>query len=129
MNIPQEITRDWLAANPGFVFVFGDNTDRAGHGGAAKLRDVPNTYGFITKIHPNNEWFSFFTPAPYGPVFLYEVKELVKYIEANPHLTFIMSPLGSGLANRHGIWEKIIKPQLPKELAHFGSQIEWLGDW
>lgn len=129
MDIPQEITRDWLITNPDFVFVFGDNTDRTGYGGAAKLRDIPNTYGFITKIHPNNENYSFFTPSTYGSVFLYEAKELVKYIEDNPHLTFIVSPLGSGLANRYGIWDKIIKPQLPKELAHFGSRIKWIGDW
>jgi len=42
------ITAQYLKENPDHIFVFGDNTVRKGFGGAAKFRDFPNTYGFVT---------------------------------------------------------------------------------
>ena len=37
-----------------------------------------------------------------------ELSLLIGYIKNNPQLTFIISQLGSGLANRFRIWEYII---------------------
>ena len=54
------IDRDYLRNNPDDIFVFGDNWLRDGHGGAALLRDEPNTYGFITKIAPTHRDEDFF---------------------------------------------------------------------
>ncbi|MFW6247319.1 MAG: hypothetical protein ACOC22_04075 [bacterium] len=59
------ITRKYLKENPEHIFVFGDNLLRKGYGGAAKLRDLPNTYGFITKKYPDNKDESFYTPDEY----------------------------------------------------------------
>jgi len=53
-NIPNHMTKEYLRAHPEVIFVFGDNLIHRGKGGAAKLRDEPNTYGFITKKYPNN---------------------------------------------------------------------------
>jgi len=49
------VSRGYLQTHPEYIFVFGDNLDRKGKGGAAKLRDMPNSLGFITKRHPNQK--------------------------------------------------------------------------
>ena len=62
------IDRDYLRNNPDDIFVFGDNYQRQGHGGAAALRDEPNTYGFITKVAPTHRDEDYFRPAEYVQV-------------------------------------------------------------
>jgi len=106
------ITRGYLRAHTDEVFVFGDNTIRRGKGGAAALRDEPNVYGFITKKLPNNNPESFYNVEEYGPVFNAELLKLLTAINANQDKTFLISRLGGGLANRYGIFEKVIKPGL-----------------
>jgi hypothetical protein len=44
-----KITQEFLDTNPNAYFIFGDNLERWGHGGAARLRDHPHAIGFITK--------------------------------------------------------------------------------
>ena len=56
------ITQRFLDTNPNAYFIFGDNIERQGHGGAAKLRDHPHTIGFITKKFPDNNDSSFYKP-------------------------------------------------------------------
>ena len=53
-------TPELLRANPGFLFVFGDNLQRMGKGGQAIIRDEPNAFGLATKRAPNNDELSFF---------------------------------------------------------------------
>lgn len=108
------ITSKFLRENPDVVFVFGDNTIRRGKGGAAKLRDETNTYGFITKKYPNNRDDSFYRPDEYKGVFRSEMGKLIKEIESNPGKTYLIPKIGSGLANKYHIYEKIIKPGLEK---------------
>lgn len=115
------ITKDYLANNPDHIFVFGDNTLRYGKGGAAVLRDVPNTYGFITKKMPNNRVESFYKPQEYLPVFMKEMEKLIDRIEAEPEHTFLISKIGSGLANKYKIYELIIKPILAKLDEKYGN--------
>jgi hypothetical protein len=112
MEIPKCVTAKFLRDNPNVVFVFGDNLVRRGRGGAAKLRNEPNTYGFVTKKYPNNEDESFFRPAEYWPVFVGELSMLHREILLNPHKTYLISKLGGGLANRYEIREDVIKPGL-----------------
>ena len=106
------ITKEYLEAHPKEVFVFGDNTIRRGLGGAARLRDMPNVYGFITKKFPNNNPPSFYTKEEYRSTFESEMTKLIAIITTNPDRTFLISRLGGGLANRHKIFENIIKPGL-----------------
>lgn len=117
-----KITKDYLRANPNHVFVFGDNLQRKGKGGAAKLRDEPNTYGFITKKAPNNDDESFYRPSEYYPKFESERRKLIKEIERNPDKTFLISKLGGGLANKFSIHEKVISPGL-SVLREYGNVI------
>lgn len=104
------ITKSYLKQNPDHIFVFGDNTIRKGLGGAAKLRNMPNTYGFITKKYPNNNIGSFYKPDEYKNKFEIELKRLIKKIESNPDKTFLISQLGAGLANKYKIRQKVIEP-------------------
>lgn len=112
------ITEEYLLANPNHVFVFGDNLIRKGKGGAAKLRDLPNTYGFITKKYPNNHIDSFYKPDEYQKVFSREKTKLINIIINNPQCLFLISNLGGGLANRFNIRKLIIEPGL-KDLSQF----------
>jgi len=114
MKIPKYITAEFLRENPNIIFVFGDNLVKRGKGGAAKLRDEPNTYGFLTKKYPNNKDSSFFRPKEYKIIFYQQFLFLIKEIKKNPKKTYIIPKLGSGLANKYHIYEKIIQPNLKK---------------
>jgi len=102
------LNEEYLRSHPKEIFVFGDNTIRIGKGGAAQLRDEPNTYGFITKVLPANSDSDFYTPETYKKVFEHELKELIKKIVVNKEKTYLISKLGAGLANKFHIWEEII---------------------
>ena len=122
LEVPKIITKDWLSANQNCIFVFGDNLTRRGKKGAAVLRDLPNTYGFITKRYPSNKSEAFYNLYDYSRRFENEMIKLKYFINNNQDKIFLISKLGSGLANKHKIWEKIIYPGL-KELATFKNVI------
>ncbi len=103
------ITEEYLREHPNEVFVFGDNTIRVGKGGAAMLRDEPNTYGFITKKLPDNHSSSFYKPEDYKTLFAAELADLEGVISTNTDKIYLISKLGAGLANRFNIWEEIIE--------------------
>ena len=116
------ITREFLRNNPNIIFVFGDNEGRFGYGGAAALRDEPNTYGFVTKkdlgeAEPN------FTPDEYISVFVDEALKLRRKIAENQDKMFYISRLGAGLANKFKIWEEVILPVLPRVLKDLDNVI------
>ena len=87
------ITEDYLNANPNFIFVFGDNLKRVGCGGAAKLRHLPNTYGFITKKAPSNKDEDYYKPEEYHDIFMDEVDKLHEEIFNNPDKIYLISKL------------------------------------
>ena len=112
-----KITQGFLDSTPNAYFVFGDNLERWGHGGAAKLRDHPHAIGFITKKFPDNKDESFYKPEEYSPVFFEELTKLKKIIQKRPDKIFYVSQLGGGLANRYKIWEKLIRHNLVRALT------------
>lgn len=116
------ITRQYLIDNPDQIFVFGDNLLRKGYGGAAKLRDMPNTYGFITKKYPNNSDASFFTPDEYHDVYQKQIDALRDLMLVNTEFIYLISKLGAGLANRYNIFEKVIEPNIRKDLSMFDNK-------
>lgn len=109
------ITEQYLIEHPNEIFVFGDNLLRTGYGGAAALRDLPNTYGFVTKKKPDNNDDSFYRPDEYWEVFEKEFRLLEDKLVSDLAKTFLISKLGSGLANRYKIWEDVIRDRI-KEL-------------
>jgi flavin-dependent dehydrogenase len=117
------ISQEFLDNNPNCYFVFGDNLERWGYGGAAKLRDHPHAIGFITKKFPDNNDNSFYKPEEYSAVFFEELKKLKTIIQKKPDKNFYISQLGGGLANKFYIWQKLIKHNLVKELEKFNNVI------
>ena len=106
------INEDFLNNHISCRFIFGDNLVHKGLGGAAKLRNHSSSIGFITKKYPNNKDESFFKIDEYMSVFNDEKNKLELFIFNNSHLYFLISKLGSGLANRYFIFENIIGPWL-----------------
>ena len=117
------VTKEFLDKNPNAVFIFGDNRRRLGYGGAASLRDHPQTHGFITKKSPDNLDESFFRPESYHIDFTVQSIELQLIIEKNPDKIYYISQLGGGLANRYKIWEKVCKPRLEKYFSGYDNVI------
>jgi len=106
------ITKEYLKDNPNHIFVFGDNILRYGTGGAAKLRHHKNTYGFITKKAPTYRDEDFYRPDDYYDVFIDEYNKLCNEIENNTDKLYLISKIGSGLANKYEIFECIIDPYI-----------------
>jgi hypothetical protein len=106
------VSTQYLRENPDHIFVFGDNKLGRGKKGAAIHRDEPNSYGFITKKRPSYSNDAYYKPREYKDVFDKELTRLIKLVEQNPDLTFLISRLGSGLANKYKIWEKVIEQGL-----------------
>ena len=124
------ITREFLDSDPTAYFVFGDNIERQGTGGAAMLRDHPHAIGFITKKFPDNKDESFYKPEEYSSVFFEELKKLKTIIEKRPEKTFYVSQLGGGLANKYRIWDKLIRHNLVRALELFDNVIFcWKDSW
>lgn len=118
-----KITQEFLDNNSSAYFVFGDNLERRGHGGAAKLRDHPHAIGVITKKFPDNKDESFYKPEEYSPVFFEELGKLKKIIQKRPDKIFYISQLGGGLANRYKIWEKLIRHNLVRSLTDLDNVV------
>ena len=120
------IDKSYLRSNPNEIFVFGDNDLRCGYGGAASLRDEPNTYGFITKKAPNNNTESFYGILEYEPVYNAEISRLLCHIVNNREKLYLISKVGAGLANKHGIFEHIIQRTMKENLAgHDNVKFLW----
>jgi hypothetical protein len=117
------MSEDFLDKNKRAIFVFGDNTLRQGYGGAAALRDHPQTYGFITKKYPDNHDTSFYKPEDYNSIFFDELIKLRVLISDEPFKTFYISQLGAGLANKYNIWEKVIKEGLENNLQQYPNVV------
>jgi hypothetical protein len=117
------ITEEFLEQNSNSYFVFGDNLQRWGYGGAAALRDHPHAIGFITKKFPNSKDESFYKPEEYSQIFFEELDKLKKLIERQPDKTFYISQLGGGLANKYFIWQKLIRHNLVRELEKFENVV------
>jgi hypothetical protein len=118
-----KITEEFLDQNPDSYFIFGDNLERYGHGGAAILRDHCRAIGFITKKFPDNKDESFYKPDEYSPIFFEELKKLKTIILEKPNKIFYVSQLGGGLANRYKIWEKLIRHNVVRQLSEFNNVI------
>lgn len=125
MKIVKEfkVTANFLNENPNFIFVFGDNKDRVGTGGAAVLRYHPQSYGFITKRSPNMRPESFYDPDDYEDIFDDELVKLINLIDRKPDHTFFVSKLGSGLANKFNIFQTIIEPRIKRYLSGYNNVI------
>lgn len=115
------IDKKYLIDNPLHLFVFGDNNIRKGLAGSAKLRYMKNSYGFITKKYPSNQDSSFYRPEEYISIYNDEILKLTSFIRNANYEKIIISKIGSGLANRYSIFEKVIEPNIKNDLACFNN--------
>lgn len=94
-------TSELLRANPGFIFVFGDNLRREGKGGQAAIRDEPNALGLATKRYPSKMESAYF--AEYSAEDEMDIrKEILKVINAASYNMVVIPftdrvELGTGL--------------------------------
>jgi hypothetical protein len=117
------VTEEFLNKDPNAFFVFGDNLESKGTGGAAKLRHHPRAIGFLTKKHPDHQPKSCYTPDEYSKVFFKLLAQLKEHVTKNPSRKFYISKLGAGLANRYMIWELVIKHNLIEELGEYDNVV------
>ena len=117
------ITEEILDKEPNAFFVFGDNVLKQGLGGAAKLRNHPRAIGFVTKKAPTHDQGACFTPEEYAKPFFDQLDQLSAHIKNMPNNTFYVSKLGSGLANRYWIWERVISHNLQDELGGYDNVV------
>ena len=108
------VTSEYLDDHPNCIFVYGDNLIHKGKAGAAALRGHPQTYGFITKKYPGRKDTDYFTIEEYKLIFDKECKKFLEYVKSNPDKIFLVSKMGSSLANRYHIYETIIEPVISK---------------
>lgn len=118
---PDIITKEFLDSNPNIMFVFGDNLQRVGRGGAAILRDHPQSYGFITKKAPTHNLCDYYTPSEYKATFALECYKLAELAKQNPDKIWLISKVGAGLANQFGIFEKIIEPEIKNKFRDISN--------
>jgi hypothetical protein len=119
----KHITAEFLDATPDCFFVFGDNLKRTGKGGAAALRDHQKAIGFATKKAPSNENGAFFTVEEYTKLFFSLLDQLEELVKNHQGQTFYISKLGAGLANKHLVWEKLIRHNLIEALEKYPNVV------
>jgi len=98
----KKYTRVYIKAHPDWLFVFGDNMERAGLGGqAAEARGEANAIGIATKRKPSMEPDAFLTDNDYDNWFAAEKPTLKRLMDASRRGRTIVWPLdgiGTGLA-------------------------------
>lgn len=117
------VTYQFLEENPQAIFVFGDNLLRKGTGGAAALRHHVQSLGFVTKKSPTHADYAYYRPEEYKEVYAKEIENLKHMISNNPGKTFYISMLGAGLANKFGIFEMVIRPNLKIDLRDYPNVV------
>ena len=128
----RQFTPEWITElEPNEVFVFGSNLQGMHAGGAARVafENVGAIYGEGTGLQGQ----SYAIPTMQGGVDTIEpyVKEFIAFAKAHPELTFLVTPIGCGIA---GFTAQEIAPLfyhamdveniiLPKEFAEIVNDI------
>lgn len=96
------IKRNDVVANPGTLFVFGDNMERVGLGGqAGAMRGEPNSVGVPTKWSPGMQPRDFFSDSDLPvirPVLDKEFAKLMRHLAAGGDVVIPADGLGTGLS-------------------------------
>lgn len=98
----KKYNRSYIKSHPDWLFIFGDNLDRAGFGGQAKeARGEPNTLGIATKKAPSNHPSAFLSDKDHDLWLSIEKPRLLNLIDLAKGGKVIIWPLdgiGTGLA-------------------------------
>lgn len=109
------ITRPDLQANPGTLFVFGDNMKERGLGGQARqMRGEPNAVGIPTKWKPTMESDAYFIDSDFPAVqglIDERFNALLDHLRSGGRVVWPSSGIGTGLADLKNraprIWDYI----------------------
>lgn len=109
-----DITREFVQANPDYIFLFGDNTIRQGYGGQAKeMRGEPNAIGIVTKRFPSMEFGSLFTDDDFEEAKRYIDMDFARIPDSCKTIVIPYAGLGTGraLLNKYApkIYDYILK--------------------
>ena len=87
--------------NPDKLYIFGDNTLRAGKGGQAQIRDCENSFGICTKWTPTTSNEAYFSDTINClEIIERDISELIKLSKDGKYkeIIFPWDGLGSGLS-------------------------------
>lgn len=98
-----KVTREYIKANRGTLFVFGDNDLRTGLGGMAKeCRGESNTRGIRTKKKPSTTPDSYYTDDEFNEncrKIDEDIRSIISYFDTCTYIrVFIPNRIGGGLA-------------------------------
>jgi hypothetical protein len=110
----------YLRSHPDEIFVFGDNLERWGRGGAAAVRGEPNAYGFVAKKAPKHADHVYFRPDECREVYTEEIQKLIRFILRHPDQKFL---IWAGLANKYGIFEAVMEPSMKRLIYGFKNVV------
>lgn len=102
-----------LRANPGKVFVFGDNLLRRGSAGQAAVRHEPNAFGVPTKRLPSMRVDAFFSDQPDERAAVLAALRELYALGRRQTIVFPSSGLGTGLAQM-----PVRSPSIYQEMMH-----------
>lgn len=98
----KRIYREDLKANPGVLYVFGDNVARSGYGGQAKeMRGEKNACGVSTKWTPSNWEAAYFSDSDFvrAKQIIYEdCLRIREYLETGRTVIVPLDGIGTGLS-------------------------------
>lgn len=122
----KHINRDMLRADPGTLFVFGDNMIERGLGGQAKeMRGEPNAVGIPTKMLPGMGYADFFRDEDYDrakPKIEAAFLRLHKHAASGGKIVWPADGIGTGLAQlpkrAPKIWKLIEDNRLALDRVH-----------
>lgn len=107
------IMREDLQANPGVLYVFGDNVERKGMAGqAAEMRGEPNAIGVATKWKPTNQPDAFFNDDQFDqiiPILTQDLTPVYNAVIANKIVVWPQDGIGTGYARLHICAPRILR--------------------
>lgn len=122
INYTNNLSVELCRANPGAIFVFGDNLIRAGNAGQAIIRKEPNAFGIPTKRYPSTSEHSYFHDAKCEREHvLRSLRTLYQRIrDGGFDLFYPVQGIGTGLAKMPEKSPFIYKEMCEILLKHFG---------
>jgi hypothetical protein len=119
------ITRADLRANPGVLYLFGDNCARTGHGGQAReMRGEPNAVGIRVKWKPTTEedaYFSDLNARALMELIDNDLRPVVAHLNARRVAVLPMDGIGTNLAQ--------LRWRAPKVFAYLTTRLNTLLKW
>lgn len=116
------IFREDLRANPGVLYVFGDNDMRKGLGGqAAEMRGEPNAVGIRTKWAPSADAGAFFSDDDFDRIVEMideDLDRVYDHVSRGGLVVFPMDGIGTGLA--------MLELHAPRVLDYLNEKIDAL---